>query len=129
MAGILSCGVSQCPSLYVLYSYDIYCTPLTTGEGEEHQEVEETKFTNIENHPAQRDLEGTEVRVDREDVDQLQGGEDVGGSKQALQSSVKSDQEQQRLPFTSEISVGSQVSHFSLGRLIVLIPKVDSNCT
>ena len=84
MAGILSCGVSQCPSLYVLYSYDIYCTPLTTGEGEEHQEVEKTKFTNIENHPAQGDLEGPEVRVDREYVDQLEGGEDVGGSEQAL---------------------------------------------
>ena len=129
MVGILSCEVSQCPSLYVLYSHDICCTLLTTGEGEEHQEVEKTKFTNIQNHPAQGDLEGTEVRVDREDVDQLQGGEDVGGSKQALQSSVKSVREQQRLPFTSEISVGSQVSHFSLGRLIVLIPKVDSNWT
>ena len=75
------------------------------------------------------DLERPQVRVDREDVDQLQGGEDIGGSKQALQSSVKSVREQQRLPFTSEISVGSQVSHFSLGRLIVLIPKVDSNWT
>ena len=29
-------------------------------------------------------LEGPEVRVDREDVDQLEGGEDVGGSEQAL---------------------------------------------
>ena len=84
MVGILSCEVSQCPSLYVLYSHDICCTLLTTGEGEEHQEVEKTKFTNIQNHPAQRDLEGTEVRIDREDVDQLEGGEDVGGSEQAL---------------------------------------------
>ena len=30
------------------------------------------------------DLEGPEVRVDREDVDQLEGGEDVGGGKQTL---------------------------------------------
>ena len=46
------------------------------------------------------DLERPQVRVDREDVDQLQGGEDVGGSKQALQSSVKSVREQQRLAFS-----------------------------
>ena len=30
------------------------------------------------------DLEGPQVRVDREDVDQLEGGEDVGGGKQTL---------------------------------------------
>ena len=30
------------------------------------------------------DLEGPEVRVDREDVDQLEGGEDVGGSEESL---------------------------------------------
>ena len=30
------------------------------------------------------DLEGPEVRDDREDVDQLEGGEDVGGGKQTL---------------------------------------------
>ena len=41
------------------------------------------------------DLERTKVRVDREDVDQLQGGEDVGGSKESLQSKrVKSVQEE-----------------------------------
>ena len=68
----------------VLYRYIALQSLLTAGEGEEHQEVEKTKFTNIQNHPAQGDLEGSEVRVDREDVDQLQGGEDVGGSEQAL---------------------------------------------
>ena len=57
---------------------------LTTGEREEDQEVEKTKFTNIQNHPAQGDLEGAKMRVDWEDVDQLQWGEDVGGSKEAL---------------------------------------------
>ena len=38
-------------------------------------------------------LERAQVRVDWEDVDQLQGGEDVGSRKQALQSGqVRSSQ-------------------------------------
>ena len=63
------------------------------------------------------------MRVDGEDVDQLEGGEDVGGGKQTLRELGERDLV---MCLTSDISVGSQVSHFSLGRLMVLMPREDS---
>ena len=68
------------------------------------------------------DLEGPEVRVDREDVDQLEGGEDVGGSEESLKHWVVTRHHIDK-PRTSEMSVGSQVSQFSRGRLTVFTPS------
>ena len=41
------------------------------GEGEEDEEVEEGELHDVNHHPAQRHLQGPEVRVDGENVDKF----------------------------------------------------------
>lgn len=59
-------------------------TKLTASEGEEHEGVNEEEFDDIDDHPSKRNLEGSKVGVDAEDVHQLEGGEDVGGGEETL---------------------------------------------
>ena len=56
--------------------------PTRVGEADEQSDEEELE--DVDDHPTEGDLEGTQVRVDREQVYQLQGTEYVGGGKQAL---------------------------------------------
>ena len=48
------------------------------------EEEEERPLHHVEHHAAEGDLQRAEVRVDGEDVDELQVGEDVGGGEEAL---------------------------------------------
>ena len=52
-------------------------------EGEEHQDVEDEPLGDVDDHLAQGDLERPQVRVDGEDVDQLQEGRDHSGPEHA----------------------------------------------
>ena len=61
-----------------------FLNPLTTREGEVHEDEEERPLHHVEHHAAEGDLQRAEVRVDGEDVDELQVGEDVGGGEEAL---------------------------------------------
>ena len=74
------------------------------------------------------DLERSKVGVNGEDVDQLERREDVGCGKQSLREE-RSEAEIWLAYLTSDMRVGSQVSHFSLGRLMVLMPREDLCCT
>lgn len=44
----------------------------TAGKSEKNQDVEEEEFHNIHYHPAEGNLQRTQIRVDGKDVDQLQ---------------------------------------------------------
>lgn len=57
---------------------------LTAGESENNQDVEHEELQYIEHHSTERDLQRAQVRVDAEDVDQLEAAEDVGGGEQAF---------------------------------------------
>ena len=77
---------------------------LTAGGCEEDEEVEECELDDVYHHSAEGDLtaqiyrvtdsrniytipahlQGAEVGVDWEDVDELEGGEDVGGGEEPL---------------------------------------------
>ena len=66
-------------------------------------------------------LKWTEVRIDRENVNELERGKDVGRGKKSLKSEIcacvcvnDSKFSKRRICSTSEIRVGSQVSHISL---------------
>ena len=50
----------------------------------EHQYVDREELENVDHHATERDLQRTEVRIHREDVDELQRAEYVGGRKQSL---------------------------------------------
>lgn len=49
-----------------------YSDVFTAGECEQHQHVEEEEFHNVHNHPGQGDLQGSEVGVHGEYVDEFQ---------------------------------------------------------
>lgn len=44
----------------------------TTSEREKHEHVNEEELDDIDHHSAQRDLQGSQVRVNAEDVHQLE---------------------------------------------------------
>lgn len=46
---------------------------LTTGKGEENQRIDEEELDDVDDHTSQRDLQRSQVRVDGEQVDQLEG--------------------------------------------------------
>lgn len=56
----------------------------STRVGETDEQSDEEKLKDVNDHPTEGDLQWTEVRVDREDVDQLQRAEDVGCREQAF---------------------------------------------
>lgn len=56
----------------------------STGEGEQQQCKDDKELEDVHDHTAQRDLQRSQVRVDREHVDELQRAEDVGCSEHGL---------------------------------------------
>lgn len=44
----------------------------TAAKGHEHQHVNEEEFDNVDNHSAQGDLQGTQMRRNGEDVNRFQ---------------------------------------------------------
>lgn len=56
----------------------------TTWKGEKHKEEEGREFENVHHHSAQWNLEWSQIRIDGENVDEFQVGEDVGRGKQAF---------------------------------------------
>ncbi len=53
-------------------------------ECEEDEDVEDHPLEDVDDHFAEWNLEGSEVGVDAEDVDQLEVGRDHAGGKHAL---------------------------------------------
>lgn len=45
----------------------------TAREGEQHQHVEEEELHDVHHHSGQGDLQGAEMRIYRENVDEFQG--------------------------------------------------------
>ena len=84
-------------------------------EGDEQQEDEEEEFHDVHHHPAQRDLQRAQVRVDGEDVDQLQLAEDVGGREQRLGDEVRIE----RIPFDARVKLGVRIEDHLLLNLKV----------
>lgn len=56
----------------------------TVGEGQQHQAVDEEELEDIQQHPAQRDLKRTQVRVGGEERDETKRAEDVGDGEESL---------------------------------------------
>lgn len=54
------------------------------GEGQQHQAVYEQELEDVQQHPAQRDLQGPQVRVRGEQGDEAQRAEDVGDGEERL---------------------------------------------
>lgn len=54
------------------------------GEGQQHQAVDEEEFKDIQQHPAERDLQRTQMRVGGEERDEAQRAEDVGDGEESL---------------------------------------------
>ena len=82
------------------------------------QDEEECPLHHVEYHAAEGDLEGPEVRVDGEDVDELQVGEDVGGGEEALG-------DQHRVPRVPLVPAMNEVKNSNLRR----VPFVIDNHT
>lgn len=49
-----------------------------------HQTVDEEELEDVQQHPPQRDLQGAQVGVGREEGDQTQGAEDVSDGEDGL---------------------------------------------
>lgn len=45
---------------------------LTTGEGEQHQRVDEEELYDVDDHSAERDLKRSQVRINREEMNELE---------------------------------------------------------
>lgn len=56
----------------------------SVSEGQQHQTVDEQELEDVQQHPAQRDLQRPQVRVGREEGDEPQGAEDVSDSEQSF---------------------------------------------
>lgn len=56
----------------------------TATESEQHQRVDEEELDDVDDHPAERDLQRPQVRIDRENMDELEEGEDHAGGKGSL---------------------------------------------
>lgn len=56
----------------------------TAAEGKQHEDVEEEELHYVHHHARQGHLQRAQMRIHREDVDQLQTAEDVGRTEQAL---------------------------------------------
>lgn len=54
------------------------------GEGQQHQAVDEEELEDVQEHSAQRDLQGAQVGVGSEEADKAQGAEDVGDGEQGF---------------------------------------------
>ena len=55
-----------------------------TGEGKENEEAEANPLEDVHHHPAQADLEGTQVRVDTKNLYNLQEARDHARPKEPL---------------------------------------------
>jgi len=55
-----------------------------TAKGKQHQSIDKEELDNIDNHASQRNLQWSQMRIDREDVNQFQIGKDHSRSKSAF---------------------------------------------
>lgn len=60
----------------------------STGEGYQNQHKNAAELDNVHDHSPKRDLQGAQIGADCENIDQLQGAEDVGGGEQSLSDEV-----------------------------------------
>ena len=74
----------------------------------QHDQVHAAKLHDVHDHAPQRDLQRAQVGVDGEDVDELEGAEDVGGGEEGLGDEVR--------------VVGVPLLALHVGRRLVAVP-------